>query len=194
MRGFLFVLSGVFTIGSVLAQDYPNKAIRIVVPFAIGGPADIYARALAVKLSEAMGQSFFVENKPGGGAVLGTDAAAKAAPDGYTLLMMSNAQTVNETLIPNKPYALMRDFIPVAPVNFSDLVLVAHPSVPAANVRELLTLAKQKNRKASPTHPADPARLITWPGSYSKAWPGWICCMCPTKVVAARELILSLGM
>jgi tripartite-type tricarboxylate transporter receptor subunit TctC len=144
MRQFLCVLWSGLAVGSAVAQEYPSKPVRIVVPFAIGGPADIYARAIAQKLSDSMGQSFFVENKPGGGAVLGTDAAAKSAPDGYTLLMMSNAQTVNETLIPNKPYALMRDFIPVAPVNYSDLVLVAHPSVPAANVRELLALAKQK--------------------------------------------------
>jgi tripartite-type tricarboxylate transporter receptor subunit TctC len=144
MRQFLCVLWGGLAIGSAVAQEYPSNPVRIVVPFAIGGPADIYARAIAQKLSDAMGQSFFVENKPGGGAVMGTDAAAKAAPDGYTLLMMSNAQTVNETLIPNKPYALMRDFIPVAPVNYSDLVLVAHPSVPVANLRELLALAKQK--------------------------------------------------
>jgi tripartite-type tricarboxylate transporter receptor subunit TctC len=144
MRQFLCVLWSGLAVGSAVAQEYPSKPVRIVVPFAIGGPADIYARAIAQKLSDSLGQSFFVENKPGGGAVLGTDAAAKSAPDGYTLLMMSNAQTVNETLIPNKPYALMRDFIPVAPVNYSDLVLVAHPSVPAANVRELLALAKQK--------------------------------------------------
>jgi tripartite-type tricarboxylate transporter receptor subunit TctC len=149
MRQFLCVLWGGLAVGSAVGQDYPSKPVRIVVPFAIGGPADIYARAIAQKLSDSMGQSFFVENKPGGGAVLGTDAAAKSAPDGYTLLMMSNAQTVNETLIPNKPYALMRDFIPVAPVNYSDLVLVAHPSVPAANVRELLALAKQKPKNVT---------------------------------------------
>ena len=130
--------------GLTCAQDYPTKPVRIIVPFATGGPADVYARAVAQRLTESMGQSFIVDNRPGGGAVVGTDTAAKSAPDGYTLLMMSNAQTVNETLIPNKPYALLRDFIPVAPVNYSDLVLVAHPSLPANNLRELLAAAKAK--------------------------------------------------
>jgi tripartite-type tricarboxylate transporter receptor subunit TctC len=134
----------VLAAGAIHAQDYPTKPVRIIVPFATGGPADVYARAVAQRLTESMGQSFIVDNRPGGGAVVGTDAAAKSAPDGYTLLMMSNAQTVNETLIPNKPYALLRDFVPVAPVNYSDLVLVAHPSLPANNLRELLAAAKAK--------------------------------------------------
>lgn len=118
------------------------KPVRIIVPFATGGPADVYARAVAQRLTDSLGQAFIVDNRPGGGAVVGTDAAAKAAPDGYTLLMMSNAQTVNETLIPNKPYALLRDFVPIAPINYSDLVLVAHPSVAASNLRELIAAAK----------------------------------------------------
>ncbi len=142
MRRLLTVLCGVFLAGVLFAQDYPIKPVRIIVPFATGGPADVYARAVAQRLTESLGQSFIVDNRPGGGAVVGTDAAAKATADGYTLLMMSNAQTVNETLIPNKPYALLRDFVPVAPVNYSDLVLVAHPSVAANNLRELIAAAK----------------------------------------------------
>ncbi len=142
MRRVLTVVCGVFLTGVLFAQDYPVKPVRIIVPFATGGPADVYARAVAQRLTESLGQSFIVDNRPGGGAVVGTDAAAKATADGYTLLMMSNAQTVNETLIPNKPYALLRDFIPVAPVNYSDLVLVAHPSVAANNLRELIAAAK----------------------------------------------------
>ena len=142
MRRVLTVLCGVFLAGVLAAQDYPVKPVRIIVPFATGGPADVYARAVAQRLTESLGQSFIVDNRPGGGAVVGTDAAAKATADGYTLLMMSNAQTVNETLIPNKPYALLRDFVPVAPVNYSDLVLVAHPSVAANNLRELIAAAK----------------------------------------------------
>jgi tripartite-type tricarboxylate transporter receptor subunit TctC len=124
------------------AQDYPKKPVKIIVPFAAGGPADVYARFIGQKLSEAMGQPFVIDDRPGAGSVIGTDAAAKSAPDGYTLLMMSNAQTVNESLIPNKPYALMRDFAPVAPVNYSDLVLVVHPLVPANSLAELVKLAK----------------------------------------------------
>ncbi len=131
----------------VLAQDYPTHAVKIVVPFAAGGPADIYARFLAQRLQDALGQPFVVEDRPGGGSVIGTDSVAKSAPDGYTLLLMSNAQTVNESLMPNKPYALMRDFVPVSPINYSDLVLVVHPSVPVTNLAELIALAKSKPGK-----------------------------------------------
>ncbi len=127
---------------SALAQDYPTKPVKIIVPFAAGGPADVYARFLGQRLSEALGQPFVVEDRPGAGSVIGTDAVAKSPPDGYTLLMMSNAQTVNESLIPNKPYALLRDFAPVAPVNYSDLVLVVHPSVQANSLADLIKLAK----------------------------------------------------
>jgi tripartite-type tricarboxylate transporter receptor subunit TctC len=126
------------------AQDYPAKAVRIVVPFATGGPADVYARFIGQRLQAALGQPFVVENKPGAGAITGTQEAAQAAPDGYTLLMMSNTHTVNETLIANRPYQLMRDFAPVAPVNYSDLLLVVHPSVTANAVADLLAAAKAR--------------------------------------------------
>jgi tripartite-type tricarboxylate transporter receptor subunit TctC len=126
------------------AQDYPTKPVRIVVPFGVGGPADIYARFVAEKLQQAWGQSFVVEPKPGAGSFLGTSDVAKAAPDGYTLLMMSNTHTVNETLRPNRPFDLMRDFVGVAPVNYSDLIMVVHPSVPAKDLKEFLALAKSK--------------------------------------------------
>lgn len=126
------------------AQDYPTRAVRIVVPFATGGPADVYARFIGQRLQAALGQPFVIENKPGAGAITGTQEAAQAAPDGYTLLMMSNTHTVNETLIANRPYQLMRDFAPVAPVNYSDLLLVVHPSLAANSVGELLALAKGK--------------------------------------------------
>jgi tripartite-type tricarboxylate transporter receptor subunit TctC len=96
------------------------------------------------KLQAALGQSFVVENKPGGGAVIGTVEVAKSAPDGYTLLMMSNTHTVNESLLKDKPYQLLRDLVPVAPVNYSDLVMVVHPSVPAQNLAEFLALARSK--------------------------------------------------
>jgi tripartite-type tricarboxylate transporter receptor subunit TctC len=124
------------------AQNYPNRPVKIIVPFAVGGPADVFARIIAQRLQEPMGQAFVVENKPGAGAVIGTDQVAKSPADGYTLLLMSNTHTVNETLVANKPYNLTRDFVGVAPINYSDLVLVAHPSVPVNNVRELIQAAK----------------------------------------------------
>ena len=125
-----------------IAQDYPARPVKIVVPFAAGGPADVYARFLAQRLQDAMGQPFVIENRPGGGSVVGTEIVAKSAPDGYTLLLMSNTHTVNESLMPNKPFQLMRDFAPVAPINYSDLVLVVNPAVPAKTLPELIALAK----------------------------------------------------
>jgi tripartite-type tricarboxylate transporter receptor subunit TctC len=129
------------------AQAWPAKPIRIVVPFAAGGSADVYARFLAQRLPDALGQPVVVENRPGAGAVIGTEAVAKSAPDGYTLLLMSNTHTVNETLVANKPYNLTRDFVGVAPINYSDLLLVANPSVAASNIEQLLQLARQRPGK-----------------------------------------------
>ena len=139
-----------------VAQPYPSKPVRIVVPFGPGGPADVYARIIGNELTDAFGQQFIIDNRPGAGAVVGTDIAAKAAPDGYTLLMMSNTHTTNETLLAKKPYALMRDFTAVAPVNSSDLVMVVNPAVPAKTLGEFIALAK-----------AEPGKL-----SYASSGPG----------------------
>lgn len=133
--------------GAAFAQKYPYRPVRIVVPFATGGPADNYARFMAQRLSDALGQSFVVDNRPGAGSLIGTDVVAKAAPDGYTLLMMSNTQTVNETLIPNKNYALMRDLTGVAPINYSDLVLVANPGTGIQNLGDLIKRAQSQPGK-----------------------------------------------
>jgi tripartite-type tricarboxylate transporter receptor subunit TctC len=129
---------------AAMAQDYPSKSVRIIVPFGAGGPADVYARVLAQHLSESLKQSFVVEDRPGAGSIIGTDAVAKSAPDGYTLLVMSNTHTTNESLIANKPFHLMRDFVPISPINYSDLLMVMHPSVPAKNLKEFIALAKSK--------------------------------------------------
>jgi tripartite-type tricarboxylate transporter receptor subunit TctC len=130
-----------------VAQSYPQRPVKIVVPFATGGPADNYARFIAQRLQDAMGQTFVVDNKPGAGSVIGTDVAAKAPADGYTLLLMSNASTVNETLIPNKPYSLLRDFVGVAPINYSDLVLVAYPGTGMQNAADLIKRAQAQPGK-----------------------------------------------
>ena len=152
------------------AQAYPSRAVKIVVPFAVGGPADVYARFIAQRLSDSLGQSFVVDNKPGAGSVIGTDLAAKSPADGYTLLLMSNTHTVNETLIPVKPFVLMRDFVAVAPINYSDLVLVANPKVAANNLKDLLTFAK-----------ANPGKL-----NYASSGPG-------TPYHMAGELLKSMA-
>ena len=130
-----------------VAQSYPQRPVKIVVPFATGGPADNYARFIAQRLQDAMGQTFVVDNKPGAGSVIGTDVAAKAPADGYTLLLMSNASTVNETLIPNKPYSLLRDFVGVAPINYSDLVLVAYPGTGMQKAADLIKRAQAQPGK-----------------------------------------------
>jgi len=123
-------------------QGYPNRPVKIIVPFAASGPADNYARFMAQRLQDALGQPFVVDNRPGAGSIIGTDAAAKSPADGYTLLMMSNTQTVNESLIPNKPFSLIKDFAPIAPVNYSDLVLVVNPGVNAHSLQDIVKLAK----------------------------------------------------
>jgi len=148
MRHFaaLLALAIAATIGAppCKADDYPSRAVRIIVPFGAGGPTDVYTRAIAEELRKALHQTFVMENKPGAGTTIGTDYVAKAAPDGYTLLMVSGTQTVNETLYTKKPYHLMHDLVPIAPLIDSDLVLVVHPSVPAKSVKELLALARAK--------------------------------------------------
>ena len=161
MAKFSFVISFVVWALAALsapvgAQQYPNRPVKIVVPFGPGGPADIYARVIGHELSEVLKQSFVIDNKPGAGGTIGADVVAKATPDGYTLLMMSNTLTTNETLLTNKPYALMRDLTAVAPVNSSDLVMALSPSVPAKTVQELIAYAK-----------ANPGKL-----SYASAGPG----------------------
>jgi tripartite-type tricarboxylate transporter receptor subunit TctC len=132
---------------SSFAQNYPARPVKIVVPFAVGGSADVYGRVLAAKLGDAMGQTFVIENRPGGGAVIGTDAVAKSEPDGYTLLIMSNTHTVNETLIAKKPYDLLKDLAPISGINSQDLLLVIPASVPANNLREFIALAKAQPGK-----------------------------------------------
>src|ERR1700732_1340953 len=130
-----------------LAQDYPTRPITIIVPFGAGGPADVTARLIGNVLQEQFGQPFVVENRTGAGGVIGTLAAAKSPPDGYTLLMMSNTQTANESLAPTRKYELMRDLVPIAPVNYSDLVIVVHPSVPAKTLAEFIALSKSQPGK-----------------------------------------------
>ncbi len=125
------------------AEDYPARTVKIVVPFGAGGPTDVFARSVASELEKSLHRTFIIENRPGAGTTIGTDLVVKAAPDGYTLLMVSGTQTVNETLYNKKPYRLMRDLVPIAPLIDSDLVLVVNPSVPAKDLGELLALARK---------------------------------------------------
>jgi tripartite-type tricarboxylate transporter receptor subunit TctC len=155
MMGPNFVLAlaaGLLTIFSTpccFAQDYPTHAVRIVVPFGAGGPADVAARLIGNVLQESFGQPFVIENRTGAGGVIGTLEAVKSQADGYTLLMMSNTQTANESLLTpaQRKYDLMHDLAPIAPVNYSDLVIVVHPSVSAKSLQEFIALAKSQPGK-----------------------------------------------
>src|SRR5579863_2811645 len=136
-----------FFVGVSRAEDYPTHAVRIVVPFGAGGPADVAARVLGNAMQEGLKQPFVIENRPGAGAVIGTQDVAKSAPDGYTLLIMSNTQTANESLVPQRKYNLMRDLVAIAPINVADLVIVVHPSVPARTLQEFIALARSQPGK-----------------------------------------------
>jgi tripartite-type tricarboxylate transporter receptor subunit TctC len=126
------------------AQGYPSRPVTIVVPFAAGGSADIYARVIAQQLELTLHQSFIVEDRPGAGSIIGSQYVAQSPADGYTLLLISNTHTVNETLFPKKQYVLMRDFVPVAPINSSDLVLVTRSNLGVNSLSDLVKLAKSK--------------------------------------------------
>jgi len=131
------------------AEDYPSRPVKIIVPFGAGGPADVAARLIGNVLQESLGQPFVIENRTGAGGVIGTLEVAKAPADGYTLLLMSNTQTANESLVPaaQRKYELMKDLAPIAPINVSDLVIVVHPSVQAKTLAEFIALAKAQPGK-----------------------------------------------
>jgi tripartite-type tricarboxylate transporter receptor subunit TctC len=130
--------------GSALAQGFPSKPIRVVVPFPPGGGTDIVARTVTPKMAEILGQPFIIENRAGAGGNIGTEAVAKSPADGYTLLVASASSAINTTLIPNLSWDLSGDFAPVVLMVVNNHLLAAHPSVPANNVQELVALAKAK--------------------------------------------------
>ena len=147
MSGKLIALALVMTAGAAGAQTYPTKAVRLVVPFLAGGSTDIVGRTVAQKLSEMWGQQAFVDNRPGGGTTIGTEMVAKAAPDGYTLLVTPAPFTINPSLLTKLPYDALTDFAPITLINTTPLVMVVNPGVPAKNVKELIALAKAKPGK-----------------------------------------------
>jgi tripartite-type tricarboxylate transporter receptor subunit TctC len=135
----------VFPLFAAHAQTYPSKAVRLIVPFAAGGSTDIIGRTVAQKLSETWGQPVIVDNRPGGSTVIGTDAVAKAPPDGYTLLVTPAPFTIVPSLATTKlPYDPAKDFEPITLINTTPLVVVVHPGVPAKTVKELIALAKAR--------------------------------------------------
>jgi tripartite-type tricarboxylate transporter receptor subunit TctC len=147
-RLLCLVTASVLAHPAFAADDaYPSRTVKIIVPFAAGGSADIYARILAQKLQETLKQTFVVENRPGAGAIIGTQLVRNSPPDGYTLLLMSNTHTVNESLLPKRGYKLMEDFVPVAPIEYTDLLLATREGLGANSVADLIRMAKAQPGK-----------------------------------------------
>ena len=143
----LFVLAAALAVGSASAQQFPTKPIRLIVPFAPGGATDYMGRTIAQKLSESLRQPVVVDNRPGANAILGTDMVAKAAPDGYTLLLNAFGHATNPYLVAKLPYDTVKDIAPITLLVTGPLLLVAHPSVPANNVKELIAYLKANPNK-----------------------------------------------
>jgi len=135
------------------AQTYPERPVKIIVPFAAGGPTDVMGRLLAQQLSENLGKQFVVENQPGAGGNTGMGNAARATPDGYTILVSSSSYVVNPSLSAKVSYDPYKDFIPISNAGVSPNILVAHPSVPAKSVSELISYIKNSLGKVSYASP-----------------------------------------
>ena len=129
------------------AQSYPARPLRIISPFAAGGSNDVVARLISARLGEALGQQIIVENRAGAGGVVGTEAGARAAPDGYTLVMVSNTTLTIAPALQKTPYDTLRDFAPVGMIGTSPYIVVVHPAVPARNIQQLVALIKSRPRQ-----------------------------------------------
>ena len=147
MKPLLAVLCTFLLAGNCLAQDYPNKPVRFIVPYAPGGSSDILARTLGQKLAEAMGQPFIIDNRPGAGSMVGTDALAKSPADGYTIILSDMPHTINPSINSKVPYDPVKDFSPVSVISVSPMFLFVHPSFEAKSVKELIALAKAQPNK-----------------------------------------------
>lgn len=152
MRHLTLLLGIVCSIAGAQAQDYPNKPVKIVVPYAAGGSTDILTRQISVRVTARLGQSVVVENRTGANGIIGTDVVAKSAPDGYTLLMMTNGQTISMGLYPKLPWDIEKDFAPVVNVAAMPNVIVVHPSQPFNSLKELLDHVRAKPGSLSYSH------------------------------------------
>src|SRR5437879_4805767 len=152
-RQLLYVAAGAAALPGISrfawAQTYPSRPVRIIVGFAAGGPNDILARLIGQWLSERLGQQFVIENRPGAGSNIATEAVVRAPPDGYTLLLVGSPNAINATLYDNFNFNFMRDIAPVASLIRGALVMVVHPSVPAKTLPEFIDYAKANPGKLS---------------------------------------------
>ena len=144
MKRMVVLMAGVLLAAGSLAQDYPSRPIRIVVPFSPGGAVDGPTRVIAQELGRRLKQQVFVENKPGAGATIGSEMVAKSPPDGYTLLLASQTNAISATLYPRLNFAPLDDFVGISLIGREPGVLVVHPAFPARNLAELVALAKSK--------------------------------------------------
>ena len=145
----LAVANGFCSVQFATAQNYPVRPVRMIVPFAAGGPADAIARLVAPQLADAWGQQVVIDNRAGGSGIIATDLAARAAPDGYTLICVSSSFTINASLFPKLPYDSATGFTAIAPLSYGPGVVVVHPAVPVRSMQELIALAKAKPRALS---------------------------------------------
>lgn len=147
MKRLLAVLCTFLLAGNCLAQDYPNKPVRFIVPYAPGGSSDILARTLGQKLADAMGQPFIIDNRPGAGSMVGTEVLAKSPADGYTIILSDMPHSINPSINPKVPYDPVKDFSPVSVIGVSPMFLFVHPAFEAKTVKELIALAKAQPNK-----------------------------------------------
>ena len=174
--------------GAATAQDYPTKVIRIIVPFTPGGGNDIAARLIAPGLSEALGQPVIVENKPGASGNIGTEAAARSAPDGYTLLIASNTVTINPSLYAKLPFEIQRDFAPIGMIASVPMILVTNPKKqPYKTLAEFITYAKEHPKTINFSSPGSGHTPSTSPESFSARCPARRSCTWLTRALRRRS-------
>ena len=147
VKRLVAVLCALFLAGNCLAQDYPNKPVRFIVPYAPGGSSDILARTLGQKLAESMGQPFVIDNRPGAGNMVGTEVLAKSPADGYSIILSDMPHSINPSINPRVPYDPVKDFSPVSVIGVSPMFLFVHPAFEAKNVKELIALARAQPGK-----------------------------------------------
>ena len=147
VKRLVAVLCGLLLAGNCLAQDYPNKPVRFIVPYAPGGSSDILARTLGQKLAESMGQPFVIDNRPGAGSMVGTEVLAKSPADGYSIILSDMPHSINPSINPKVPYDPVKDFSPVSVIGVSPMFLFVHPAFEAKSVKELIALARAQPGK-----------------------------------------------
>lgn len=147
MKTLLTILLSAFSLAAAAQSSYPDKPVRVIVPFPAGGPVDVIGRPVLEKLRAQLGQGFIMEFRPGAGSIIGSEAVARAQPDGYTLLFTASQHSVNPSVYTKLPYDTLKDFTPVSQVAVGPLILVTHPSVQAKTVRELIEVARKSPRK-----------------------------------------------